>query len=474
MLVSAHALALTLAFTASASHVSLNFQVSRGNSFDVATPGASLQGLVLRRADGSETLVIQNKRTYYLAEFQLGLNNQLIGALIDTGLSDLWVGTKQNVLCSKSPNAGPGALQDFCTTTGVFDPSASTLWKVNLSADPFAIAYGDTTAAFGVWGTDSISFGDMKIDEFLFAAANKLNSTQNVLGIGLARGEATYNMASNKANMYVYDNLPIRMVREGIIKRNVYLLYLNSAAADLGTVLFGAVDYAKIDGPLYTMPIILTGEELYTFRLAIELSLVVFRLLEYLLQLYAITFDLGSTVLSMPSEMIQALTSGWSVDPELGSPYTLCSGLEADLNNLMTFAFGGFLVSIPLRNLVMKYGKKGDSDVCTLLMEDAGSGPVILGDDIMRYLYIVYDLGNLEILVGVAKYTTDTNIVPVLGSLVSSAVPVSTMRLVQPLTVTNIATSTKSADTTSKGAAATVRWSYQAAAMLVGGVLALV
>lgn len=67
-------------------------------------------------------------------------------------------------------------------------------------------------------------------------------------------------LASNMNNTYAtssseieYDTFLDRLVKEGIIERNIFSLYLNNPNALSGSVLFGGVDYAKIDGTLTTI-----------------------------------------------------------------------------------------------------------------------------------------------------------------------------------------------------------------------------
>lgn len=60
------------------------------------------------------------------------------------------------------------------------------------------------------------------------------------MGIGIANG---------------YDNFPVLLQKQGLINKIAYSVYLNSSNSTTGTILFGAIDHAKYDGALSTVPI---------------------------------------------------------------------------------------------------------------------------------------------------------------------------------------------------------------------------
>ena len=188
----------------------------------VATGSTGFVGLDIQRRDAltavqydrrqlgrrhvSQTL--DNLQNLYFANITLGTPPQRLRMHIDTGSSDLWCNAPQSNLCSTSLHR--------CAISGTYDSTASSTYKfVN---NDFNISYVDGTGALGDYVTDTISIGGQTITDFQFGVGTRSSSPEGVLGIGYAINEAQARRGRGRP----YDNLPQRMLDNGLIKSNAY------------------------------------------------------------------------------------------------------------------------------------------------------------------------------------------------------------------------------------------------------------
>jgi Eukaryotic aspartyl protease len=151
---------------------------------------------------------LDNLRSLYLANITLGTPPQKLRMHIDTGSSDLWCNSPNSSLCTTRFNK--------CATSGTYASTASSTYE--LINSNFSINYLDGTGALGDYVTDTIGIGGMTIADFQFGVGIKSSSPEGVLGVGYPINEV---QAHNDGGS-PYDNLPQRMVKEGLIKSNAY------------------------------------------------------------------------------------------------------------------------------------------------------------------------------------------------------------------------------------------------------------
>lgn len=160
---------------------------------------------------------IENKLTYYLMNITIGTPPQQFLVQVDTGSSDLWI-PSNNLLYNG------------------YDPASSSTFQQ--LQESFSIQYVKDSAT-GFWALDTIGLGgsDVQIEAQKFAVANNApDATMGILGIGPVGSETSDEP---------YPNLPETMVREGLISRNVYSMYMGSISDQVGTILFGGTDKSK-------------------------------------------------------------------------------------------------------------------------------------------------------------------------------------------------------------------------------------
>lgn len=308
-----------------------------------------------------------------------------------------------------------------CTQYGSFSTSSSDSFHKNDSASAFQISYGDGTSAQGFWGYDTVRIGDTSVSDLSFAVVNETDSNVGVLGIGLPGLETTYS-SSYLRSPYQYENLPLKLKNSGLIHKNAFSLYLGDQSAKTGNVLFGAVDQAKYSGELQTVPIINTlrssgYENAIRFEIMVDLISVndSSSNVNVTNNKYTALLDSGSTLSYFPTSLFEKFGE------VLGGSYSSSSqAYEIDcIDNesvQVIFNFSGNEIKVPLTNLTLSSGR-----TCYLGVLNQQSDYILLGDNALRSMYLVYDLDDYEISVAQAKYTTDEDI-----KIISSSVPGAT------------------------------------------------
>ncbi|SCV04521.1 LAMI_0H16798g1_1 [Lachancea mirantina] len=431
---------------AGAHYVKLGFDKLRGDSYEDATPYARPLARLMKRGDGYEEIVIENQQSFYSADIELGTPGQNVTVLVDTGSSDLWVMGNNNPYCQssggskravvgKAQSAGGTIVESSvayptsvdssqatmtCSVYGTYATSSSSSFKSNNTV--FEISYGDGSFALGTWGTETITVGNIKVENMSLAVANETNSTVGVLGIGLAGLESTSTGSSSTSKQY--DNFPLALKNSGAIKQNAYSLFLDSLDAKSGSVLFGAVDHSKYNGTLYTVPLVNTYGYLgATKPIQFEVTLQGLGISAngtestFTTTKIPALLDSGTTLAYFPVSLTNAIAKklGAVYSSRLGYYVASCSALDND--SALVFDFGGFQISSPLENYVIG----SQSDICVLgILPQSGNG-IILGDEFLTSAYVVYDLDNLEVSMAQANYNGGSEKIEVISGSVPSA-----------------------------------------------------
>lgn len=372
----------------------------------------------------SEVVIKNHLSIAYMVDIELGVPRQSLNVQLDTGSSDLWVYSSLNPFCSTVN----------CLENGVYDSQYSN--TSNFTGELFNIDYQDTTFATGSVYRDALTVGDYSLDNFQFGVANDSNSSSMVFGIGLK---------SLESFSEEYDNFPLRLHEDGYIERPVYSLYLNNVNATSGVFLAGAVDTSKFEGQLSVCPLVnLGGTAPSAFYITsngfnITNSTTSETEFELAIARHPLIFDAGSSELYLPDPVFASLGTaftGISFIEGLNQYVAECSILNR-YSLLMDIC--GSKYDIPLGFLGMRISQLEElhllnldssnkflrtGDYCALQIAASGSNAIQVGDSLMRYFYVYFDVEKM--LVGVAKATFDAldseTIVPVTGDLPTSAI----------------------------------------------------
>ncbi|CCG22089.1 hypothetical protein CORT_0B03810 [Candida orthopsilosis Co 90-125] len=312
------------------------------------------------------------------------------------------------VLHSSADNESNG-----CTSYGSFNTDDSDTFMYN-DTDFFEISYADDTFVKGVWGQDTIIIGNTSVSDLSFAVADETSSNIGVLGLGLQLWER-----SNQS----YENLPAKLKSSGVINKAVYSFYLDKADAHTGAVLFGAVDHAKYEGTLETLPIRKTfDEDEHPTRFQVMINQLTINneseSLEILVgQDYAV-LDPSSTFSYFRRSQIRDIvtTLNGQFSSYVGAYVIDCKYKNSESTYDITFTNKS--IRVPVSDLVIESSL---NSTCYLGVFEisVGSLYVLLGDNILRNAYVVYDLEDNEVHIGQAYYTADEHI-----EIVYNTVPV--------------------------------------------------
>ena len=375
----------------------------------------------LRRRDKTATATIDNAETLYYLNLTLGTPEQHFRLHVDTGSSDLWVNQADSSLCQQ--HSAP------CDISGTYSANDSSTYKYVNSL--FNISYADGSGALGDYATDTLRVAAQTFDDFQFGIGYQSSSQEGVLGVGYVVIEAQ----TQGTNGRTYENLPARMVKDGIINSNAYSLYLDDLEASTGQVLFGGVDRAQYHGDLVTLPIQkedgLFAEFLVTLTSVVNdgdtlgdnsgsLAL-------------AALLDSGTSLTYLPNAMVSILYDeiGAIYDSSSGSAAVPCALANEDFN--MTFIFSNSVsIDVPIAEMVLnpadifgdqqQAGGSNQEQVCLFGVAPGGGDSVILGDTFLRSAYVVYDLDNNEISLAQSRFNvTETDIAEI--GVGSDAVP---------------------------------------------------
>lgn len=343
-------------------------------------------------ANGVLNANIENLRTHYALKCSLGTPSQNLELVIDTGSSDSWVMSPEVNMCQEGE----------CEETWQFDSSDSSTYKSN--GTQFYQVYGDGSEVSGTWSQDTLTVSATSIKNFNFALANFSTASNPVAGIGLPKGETPLIIGSIAAP---YANLPQQLKSNGHIAHVAYSLYLDAASESEGSILFGGVNTGAYNGTMYTHPMVPVDTDEID-RLAINLQgIFVMNDNGEQQQVAALSIpvvlDSGSTLSILPDEILGPLMEGMGAIyyPETQRYWMKCDKLFKNRGGIgLVFSNVEYIINF---HDVMVDAKRG---YCS---PGFTSGEIpLLGDNILRALYVVYDLENLEI--GLARVSTAPSI----------------------------------------------------------------
>jgi hypothetical protein len=297
-----------------------------------------------------------------------------------------------------------------------------------VAADVFNITYGDGTSDAGDYFTDVVRLGKVTIDagELTMGLATNTangphiaNDGHGLLGVGYEIGESIVQVEGARAETPAIYNV---LVKQGVINRAAYSLYLNDDGSGKGEVLFGAIDTTKYSGDLVSLPVqpMWDGVTNYT---------------EFLVALTAIsvTDDSGTRLLTDSTFAHPALLDSGAVSQylpagvadEIFKGFGVIQGtLPCEYRNSnasLTYTFGGDggpRINVPLSAMIVDDGYAILPDgrpECQILVTSENGNGVILGDSFLRSAYVVYDLKNNEIAIAqaVLNATSTSNILTI-------------------------------------------------------------
>ncbi|NXT22560.1 PEPA protein, partial [Syrrhaptes paradoxus] len=313
----------------------------------------------------TETVPVELMHNYLDAEYfgsiTIGTPPQEFLVIFDTGSSNLWV---PSVSCSTR----------VCGDHNRFNPAkSSTFISTNES---IYIAYG-TGSMYGVLGYDTVTVADITIENQVFGLAeNEPGDFFYYAPFDGILGLAFPSISSDGATP-VFDN----MMKEGLVARDFFSVYLSKDGETGSFVLFGAIDPLYATNGITWIPL---SAETY-WQITMDSVSVGGRLIAGSVGAQAIV-DTGTSLLTMPNKDLNVVLHMLGAN---SSGLISCSATS----NLPDFVvhLNGKAFPVPPRAFVME-----SNGVCSLGFEGMDvptqSGSLwILGDVFIREYYIIFN-----------------------------------------------------------------------------------
>ncbi|KAI3406379.2 SAP7 [Candida oxycetoniae] len=401
---------------------SASFNLRREEPVSNDTSSSSSNG----QGTGAFFLDAHNEQILYYTTLSIGNPGQELSVMIDTGSSDLWVVGTQN------PNCDFNGGSSECSKYGSFDKLKSSTFTPK--DDVFELNYFDGSIAEGLYCYDDIEFvKDFALTNATFAVVENTTSNMGVFGVGYPEIEATPNK---------YTNTLFLMKEQNLIARAAFSLYLDEANAEQGYVLFGGVDYAKFSGELVAIDIV-QDDGKYTY-LQIPLSHVAASLNNYTdaystpsvdgtnvpkvgaaiyngtdsfnggidLGNQAVLLDSGTTYSYLPQQQVESILGlfgnvtynddlkAYNVPCWIGNP-----------SNYFQFNFNQEKdINVPISEFVIEVGVNS-AGVPQCVFGILPGSMSILGDNVMRSVYAIFDLDANVISIAQAAYNNEHRVV---------------------------------------------------------------
>lgn len=333
-----------------------------------------------RDENASVTSDLVNQRAFYISDLNIGTPAKQVSVIVDTGSSDMWVMSKNNSYCQTN-----GGDID-CDKYGTYDEKDSTSFKSK--KEGFFTLYLDHTFANGTWVQDTVEMSPgFKVDGANFGVAKETNSTIGVLGIGSKKLESS---------LKSYDNLPLQMKNQGIIRKNAYSLYLTSESRN-GSILFGAIDHSKYQDNLVSFDI---GED----TPQIPLSSITIENQPAIEVNDNVILDSGSSLTYLPSDITDKLINQVFNHVSYSNDYNNYIVPCSPKGNI-TFNFGDKKnINVPLTEIIVQV----DQDVC--ISGIVAGDHSILGANFLRHVYSVFNIEEKTLSLAQINHTNNEDI----------------------------------------------------------------
>jgi hypothetical protein len=364
--------------------------------------------------------------TSYVAEIEIGTPPQKFLIVPDTGSSNLWIpdstcgqggggdcpdycsgswctylcdssccgddsddlfGRRRGSLAKVAPAFSKMVSQDPCDGKNHFDSSESSTYKKD--GRKFHISYG-TGSCDGFLGSDTVTFGGIKVTNQVFGQANNLapffagQVMEGICGLG-------YPSIAEDGVTPVVNN----MIKQGAIKEPIFTFWMTKTDSEGtygGEITFGEIDSSRYTGEITWHPVTQEGYwQLNMDGLSVDGESVG-------RSDYSVISDTGTSLVAGPQSVIDELAEKVNAQfDEQQGVYIM----DCDQQNLpdINLIFSGKEFAIGPDSYILKV-----QDVCVFgFMPLPYGSPIdwILGDTFIRDWYQIYDFGNNR--VGFAK-----------------------------------------------------------------------
>ena len=321
-------------------------------------------------------IVIEDyQNSQYYGEITLGSPAQKFNVIFDTGSSDLWVAGSD---CGSS-----------CGRHASYDSAKSSTYTANGTA--FDIMYGSGPVS-GYQSIDNVVTGGITVNNQMFAEvtdatglglAYKIGKFDGILGLA-------FPILSVNSVPTVFEN----MFNQKVVDKNLFSFYLGKESGAKGELLMGGIDENYYTGEMNYVPLkSATYWEITMDKLTVNGK-------DYGTGNNAIV-DSGTSILTGPSDVVKELAESIGGKEIIAGEYMVACNAE-NLPN-MDFTLNGIVYTLEPSDYLIP-----DGEMCLFGMMGLDvprpNGPLwILGDVFMRKYYTVFDTGNKQVGIALAK-----------------------------------------------------------------------
>lgn len=349
------------------------------NSSRIAHPGRSLR----KRNDPETSLDFTGER--YFVDYEIA--GQKISAILDTGSSDTW------------------AFATGSSGSNLFDPDSATSGYKWLNND-FTDSYGDgSNTVTGSWADATVTLAGASVDNYPIAYLNQSDNlfpdNRGIFGISVKSAES----APTKYTPFVQ-----RLQEQGTINANAFSLYMANEDATDAELILGGVDSAKYKGPLYTVPWSSGEFGILESYYGVDI--------EFQGHSFSAIWDTGTPQILLPQDLADSAASdyGFSWD-SYNEVYA--SQTKPDLTGRtgLNFTISGVEVNVPAEDLILEEDQGTYIFAVGRSISEFIFELNILGDPILRQLYLVFDIDNKQYAFAPVKYTSDSDLKAITTSI---------------------------------------------------------
>lgn len=308
-----------------------------------------------------------------------------IKLLVDTGSSDTVILTDKFQSCRRTAS--------FCSVFGTIDS-----WNRLDPPQRFNTRFASGMSISGEIVSATFTFSSQSIDDVRFGVPTSLPTLDhNVLGLGYPINEGVEGSP--------YPNFPQAIKNQGLIKTAVYSLWLNSARASAGSILFGGIDTSKFNGKLTTFKI--RSERGHYGQFLLQIKRVSFAG-KQIPGGYLAVVDSGYTGSSFPLSLAQSIWAAAGihdthVDQATGYPMVDCNFADSLSVPFMEFDFGSAKFQVPMTELLIRTAP-GQCLLGIAAASSTAKHQPLLGVTFLRSVYAVFDLYNNEVSLAQANF----------------------------------------------------------------------
>lgn len=308
-----------------------------------------------------------------------------INLLVDTGSSDTIILTDTFQSCHQAGS--------FCSMFGTVHN-----WNRLNPPQRFNARFASGMSISGEIVSATFTFSSQSVDDVRFGVPTSPPTLDhNVLGLGYPINEHVEGSS--------YPNFPYAIKNQGLIKTAAYSLWLNSASASAGSILFGGIDTSKFNG------------KLTTFKVRSERG----QYEQFLLQIKSVSFagkkipgsylavvDSGYTGSSFPLNLAQSIWAAAGIhdthiDQATGYPMVDCNFGDSLNVPFMDFDLGSANFRIPMTELLVRIAP-GQCLLGIAAASSTAKNQPLLGVTFLRSVYAVFDLYNNEVSLAQANF----------------------------------------------------------------------